>query len=373
MRVLFMIPTLSVGGAEKVLVNLVNLMNKKQFEITVMTLFDGGINKQFLSNEVRYISCFKHQIRGNSHILKLFSQKRLYKFFVKEKYDIVVSYLEGPTARIVSGCPYSETKLIAWIHCTMHNEQEFSVGFRSYNEAKLSYKKYNKCVFVSKEVKNNFLNFCKRADGNEILYNTNNSDKITELSYEKVNDTRFLDTTSFKICAVGKIVPVKGFDRLARIHKKLVDLGYNIQIFILGKGLQQEEIEKYIREHNVEKSFHFMGYQTNPYKYVRKCDLFVCSSFSEGFSTAVTEALIVGTPVVTTDVSGMRELLGDNEYGLITENDENALFEGIRYFLDNPSVLDKYREKAAIRGENFKSKHTVKKVEEMFWNLMEDK
>ena len=84
----------------------------------------------------------------------------------------------------------------------------------------------------------------------------------------------------------------------------------------------------------------FLGYDTNPYKYVAKSDLFVCASFAEGFSTAATEALILATPVCTVDVSGMKELLGeDNEWGLVTENDENALYEGIRRLLDDRAAL----------------------------------
>lgn len=373
MKVLFMIPTLSVGGAEKVLVNLVNLLNKQQFNITVMALFDGGINRKFLSSDVKYVSCFKHQIRGNSHVLKLFPPKKLYTLLVKEQYDIIVSYLEGPTARIVSGCPDVKSKRVSWIHCTMHNKEEFAVGFRNYNEAKLCYEKYDRCIFVSKEVQDNFLKYCERRKGNEVLYNTNNSKKIIEMSYQTPDEKFFCDDKTFKICAVGKIIPVKGFDRLARIHKKLLNDGYNIQVFILGIGTQQEEIEKYIQKNGLQGSFHFMGYKTNPYKYIRRCDLFVCSSLSEGFSTAVTESLIIGTPVVTTNVSGMKELLGDSEYGLITDNNETALRKGIQYLLDNPAVLQEYKEKAIIRGEEFKSERTVNNVEKMFLHLMEER
>ena len=83
-----------------------------------------------------------------------------------------------------------------------------------------------------------------------------------------------------------------------------------------------------------------LGYQTNPYKYVAKCDLFVCASFAEGFSTAATEALIVGTPVCTVEVSGMKEMLGENnEWGVVTENDDEALYHGIKQLLDEPSLL----------------------------------
>ena len=104
--------------------------------------------------------------------------------------------------------------------------------------------------------------------------------------------------------------------------------------------------------------------------YVSKCDLLVCSSYSEGFSTAATEALIVGTPVCTVEVSGMKEMLGNNdEYGIVTENDEEALYRGIKRLLDDPELLRHYRRQAAIRGKAFSTAETVKAVEDMLLQL----
>ena len=125
-----------------------------------------------------------------------------------------------------------------------------------------------------------------------------------------------------------------------------------------------------INENNISDSFSFLGYQTNPYKYVSKADLFVCSSHSEGFSTAATEALIVGTPVCTVEVSGMKEMLGENnEYGIITENTEEALYQGIKSLLDSPELLAHYKEKAIERGKFFSTEKTVKAVEDMLLKL----
>ena len=98
--------------------------------------------------------------------------------------------------------------------------------------------------------------------------------------------------------------------------------------------------------------------------------MYVCSSFSEGFSTAATEALIVGTPVCTVEVSGMKEMLGENnEWGIVTENDEEALYQGIKGLLDDPQLLAHYKEKAAQRGKTFSTENTVRAVEEMLENL----
>lgn len=103
---------------------------------------------------------------------------------------------------------------------------------------------------------------------------------------------------------------------------------------------------------------------------MKKCDLFVCASLAEGFSTAVTEALIVGTPVVSTNCSGAYELLGENnEYGIVTENNEDALYEGIEKILTEENLLQHYKEQARVRGQRFSTEKTVKAVENMLESL----
>ena len=114
-KILFFIHDLGQGGAEKVLVNLVNNMDQTKFDITVLSLFGGGVNEQFLKKSIRYQTVFSKVFPGNSHIMKLCTPKQLHRLFVKENYDIEVSYLEGPTARIISGCPKKETKLVSYI------------------------------------------------------------------------------------------------------------------------------------------------------------------------------------------------------------------------------------------------------------------
>lgn len=149
LKILFLIHDLGQGGAEKVLVNLVNNMDRSKFDITVMSLFGGGVNEQFLKADIHYQSVFQHTFRGNSHIMKLLSPKQLHRLFIKEKFDIEISYLEGPSVRIISGCQAKTTKLVSWVHCTTHNRSDFSIGFRNSKEAANSYKKMNTVCFVS--------------------------------------------------------------------------------------------------------------------------------------------------------------------------------------------------------------------------------
>lgn len=366
-KVLFLIHDLGQGGAEKVLVNLVNNMDYTKFDVTVIALFGGGVNEQFLRPEIKFKAVFKKSFPGNSKVMKLFSPEFLHKYCIKEHYDIEVSYLEGPTARVISGCKDKATKLVSWIHCTMKSEKDVSSGFCSYSEAKDCYNKFHCTAFVSKGVKEAFLKHSGFSGSAHVLYNTIESDVIRKKSRESVDG---LVKDKLKLISVGTLKHVKGYDRLLRIAKRLVLDGEEFHLYILGVGLMQAEMESYINENNLTKHVTLLGYDTNPYKYVAECDLFVCSSYSEGFSTAATEALIVGTPVVTVEVSGMKEMLGENnEYGIVTENDEEALYNGIKKIITTPGLLEDYAKHAEERGKYFSTENTTRAVEKMLIDL----
>ena len=367
-KILFLIHDLDHGGAEKVLVNLVNNMDAQKFDITVMALFGGGVNEQFLKPHIRYRTVFKKPFPGNSHVMKLFSPETLHRWFIKEKYDAEVSYLEGPSARIISGCTDKDTKLVSWIHVEQHNKDKLAFAFRTAKEATECYNRFDKTICVSEFVKNDFCSIMDYKGDVSVLYNTIESENVIMLGQEKEELPK--DDGKIRLIAVGTLKESKGYGRLLKIIRKLLTEKYPIHLYILGKGPMKKDIEQYVKENGMDNEVTFLGYQTNPYKYVANCDLFVCASFAEGFSTAATEALIVGTPVCTVDVSGMKEMLGENnEWGIVTENDEEALYQGIRRILDDPKLLAHYKEKAARRGRKFSTENTVRAVEEMLMNL----
>ena len=361
-KVLFFIPNLSVGGAEKVLVNLVNHLDRSKFDITVQVLFAGGVNEQFLKKDIKLKACFRKTFRANSQILKLFSPEALYKRFVKEHYDIVISYLEGPTARIVSGCKDRSTKKVCWIHIQQEDKKTAAYAFRSYGEAKRCYDSFNRIVCVSEYVKQDFtrlFDYHKRVD---VLYNTNETEQILQMSCKKIDLS--IPTNVVKICIVGKLAVRKGVDKVARIQNRLLKNRYHTHIIFIGNGPEEESLKQYFHEHHIEDTVTFTGYITNPYPIIKYSDLFICASLSEGFSTAATEALILGVPVCTVNVSGMKEMLGEhNEYGIVTDNNEEALYNGIVDLLNDPDLLSHYRRQAQIRGKSFSTERTVKAVE----------
>lgn len=368
-KILFLIHDLGQGGAEKVLVNLVNHLDRSKFDISVTVLFGGGVNEQFLNPDIHFYRVFPREIPGNSKLMKFFTPQQLHRLCVKEHYDIEVSYLEGPSARVVSGCNDLDTKLVSWIHVEQHTMDKLAYPFRGKKEAVECYNRFNQTICVSQYVHDDFcriLNFKKPC---YVLYNTVESDKILVEANELVPELE--ENGEFRLIAVGTLKESKGYMRLLSIVKRLRDEKYPVHLYILGVGPLQMEIEKFIEKNNLKNVVTLLGYQTNPYKYVSKCDALVCASYAEGFSTAVTEALIVGTAVCTVEVSGMKEMLGEqNQYGIVTANNEDALYEGIRRLIDDAELLIHYKKKAKIRGGFFDTENTVKNVEEMFLSLL---
>ena len=175
------------------------------------------------------------------------------------------------------------------------------------------------------------------------------------------------------IIAVGRLTAQKGFDRLLRVHKRLIDAGIRYQLKILGEGEDRKALETFVEQNGLTDTVALCGFQENPYPMLKNAAFYVCSSRYEGFSTTVIESLILGTPVVTTDCTGMQEILGDSEYGLITANDDEAFYEGVKRMLTEPGLLEHYAEQAKIRGRDFKQEKLAKDSEAFFERELQKK
>ena len=280
-------------------------------------------------------------------------------------------YLHGVITKIVANAPKTQ-KTVAYLHANME-KSPFIKSFKSIQDIKKCFENYNRIVAVSEDVKNSFINASDINDNRLVVkYNTFDNEKIIKLSNENI-EPFFKQKQGVSICTVGKLQQVKGHKRLLVAVKRLVDNGINIQLTIVGDGPLRQELQEYINDNNLQDNVYLAGFDTNPYKYVAKSDLFVCSSYSEGFSSVVAESLIMGVPVLTTDCAGMREMLGDNnEYGIVVDNDDESLYKGLESILRDTEMLNKYRIAACERGSIFEKTQTVGAVEKMLEEVINE-
>ena len=345
-KILFFHFDLQGGGAEKVLINLISHLDKTKYDITVYTVFGVGANLSDIPKDVHFKCLFKRLFKGANTIMKLLPPSMLYRMIVHDKYDIEIGYLETSPTRIISGSNNKKSKKYSWVHVEIEDLNKFLVGFNGKKEAITCYNRLDGIFCVSKTVKQSFIHYFPEINVPiNVIYNVNDYDKIYKLSKDPIDIQ--LDNNCFNICSVGRLTTQKRFDRLIRISAVLKEQGYNFHIYILGDGGDRNMLKFLIDDNKLCNYITLLGYNTNPYKYVSKMDLFICSSIKEGYSTAVSEAVALNVPVLTTDVSGMSEILNNGEYGMIVNNNESALLDGLKKFLDDQTLVSRYKE--AIR------------------------
>ena len=199
-----------------------------------------------------------------------------------------------------------------------------------------------------------------------VVYNTVDREEILQKA-EKLLDQK---PEHPLVVSLGRLAEPKNYIRMLKAHKKLIDEGVWHRLTILGEGPQRELLESFIHENHIDQTVSLLGFVENPYPWMKEADILACSSVYECFSTFVTEALILGKPVVTTDVSGMRELLGDSLYGLITDNEDDAFYLGLKQLLCDSRLRDKYAEKAKARGMDFSTENLVRETEMFLENAV---
>lgn len=366
-KILFLINSLQGGGAEKVLLDTVNNLDYTKYDITVMTVIDDGLYKNQLSKDIHYRSMtnFRNKLIrriGSYFIQILLSPKLVYSIFIRKKYDVEIAFLEGAPAKILAASTNKMSKKYAWVHTDLEKYYGQQKIFKSVEENTNCYKKFDKIFCVSQEAKNAF---CRKFKINENVYTQYNVLDDFAIKQEAEQECHFKFSNKFKMISVGRLVYQKGFDRLIDACRMLSDEGFDFELIILGEGNEREKLESSILKFNLEDKVKLLGFQGNPYKYMKQCDLFVCSSRAEGFSTVATEATILGIPIVTTACAGMNDLLGYNQYGLIVENNTKDLFCGLKKAMEDRSLYKCYKERAEIRGKYFNKKDRIEEIEKI--------
>lgn len=350
-KILFCMFRFYKGGTEKIAINLMNNLDKEKYDITLITLFADGGYENLLDKDIKKKSLLKKRIRGISRLLTFIPGHIIYKLLVKDKYDVEIAVGDGITSRIIGSSFNKESKKISWIHMDVLKRGSSMREFKTEKGRKNFYEPFDKIVCVSNDCKDSFVKKFGCKNKTIVKYNPVIIDEILRKADEELDIT--LDKEKLNIVTVGRLSKQKGYDRLLRVHKKLIEEGINHNIYIIGEGPDRKELERYIKENNLTNSIYLLGFKSNPYKYIKKMDLFICSSRDEAFSTVLSEAIILGKPILTTECAGTKELLGNNEFGIICENNEIDLYNKLKLVIKDNKVIEYYKFKSNERSYFF--------------------
>lgn len=334
-KIVFGITSLRLGGAERVLVDIVNEICDK-YDITIFTLYGNGEFESQLSDKVKVISVYQEQFEEMKSFKKKWIslqlvngglRKRIYNKYIKNKYDVEVAFLEGPITWILS--EKGNSRKIAWVHNDI--EDVFGKGTASKMKQSMNKKAYecfDDLVFVSNDNKRKFIEYFEdNKVPKRVIYNYLNCDEvIKKADMDKVKE---IDSKEISFVQVSRLVDQKAVSRLIDVHKKLIDDGYKHKIYIVGDGPLREELDSKINDLGVDKSFILLGQRKNPYPYIKRCDYFMLTSYYEGYPMVLLEGKALNKYILITD-SAARETLSDYEDKMIVSNNEDGIYEGIR-------------------------------------------
>lgn len=383
-KILFVINSLTIGGSEKSLVSLLNCIDYNQYQVDLLMFkkgedFDKYIPKEVnildipdyykflnkekikikLSKKIKFILCRLNtslELRKGKRLQAeqiLYNNQKIVLKNLKEQYDVAIAYSQGmPTYFIAE--KVNANKKLAWINC------DYKITGYDKDLDYTFYKKIDKIIAVSKYCKESIVSVNKEYEKKtEVILDIVNPKLIQKMANE---EEVFTDKTSINILTVARlIIHYKGYDIAIKAAKLLKDDGYNFKWFVVGEGYHRKDIEDLIEKNGLEDNFILLGKKINPYPYMKNCDIYVQPSRKEGFGLTVVEAKILNKPIVCTKFETSKEIINNEEDGLVVGINAKELYLGIKRYLDDIEFKNKI-EHNLYNEEKYTSIEEINKI-----------
>lgn len=379
-KVLFVVDEKQMGGVSILLEDILHKINLKKYQIDILVLHNNGDYLNNLPNSVNMIYGGKFfdtidltfgQVLHTKNIGKIYSKLKM-TFLMKtgliikvikkerdkmslDKYDVEVAFKDGyPAIFTAFG---NSTKKYHWLH-TDYSMYDCTARYRSL--FKKVYPHFDKIIGISESVLNRFK---EKYDvtKTDVIFNIIDKNKIITKSKE---ETIKFDKNKVNLISVGRIHNMKGYDRLVDVMHKLDQDGKleNVVLRIIGDGPDFEMVNSNVTKYNLQDKVIMMGRKRNPFPYVLASDCFLMCSRYEPFGLVILEAMILGTPVLSCDVASIKEIM-DEKYGLIVDNSEEGLYEGIAKICKDHKILVEKRNN--LKKYDYAIDKIIKQIEDL--------
>lgn len=402
-QILFIMPDLPSGGAEKLLIDILRNFDHERYAVTLLLEYRQGVYLPDIPSEVNLKTMFKasniwlerwHRLLHILHCYHLYHAvvHKLVLLFVLRglKFDTIVSFMEGEAVRLHSYLMGKAKRNVSWVHIDLKTKHWTQIFFRSDRHECRVYEGMDCVVFVSQEAKSKFLEL---YNVNEkkccVQYNLIDKESITVSGErlavsgikgegmacgrvkgegeglrpgegERVKGEGEASLTAHRspltvptICMVGRLNPQKRYDRALRVAKRLKEDGIDFTLQILGEGHLEAELKEMARELDIEDRVEWKGFVKPPYGYMQAADIYWNTSEAEGYPLVVCEAVCLGRPVVATAICGTTEILAQGAYGCLTSEKEEDIYQKMKEMLTSETRRQEYAAKALEGAERF--------------------
>jgi len=377
MKILVLHGHLSMGGEERVLLNVLRNLVELNYDVDLLITWNHKENNLFeneIPKKVNYEFLFDSYNGKNKLIKEIYRikakttyLKKIEKKIKNEKYDIVIDY----SSNLLKYDNFDiKIPVFAWIHFSLTFGEKLTL--EKIKKYKKQYKKYSKIFAITRVMKEEFINKVGIDEKKvELVYNPIDL-KLIQKKAENVEKKyeNYLKQDYF--LQVSRLTQQKQPEHLVDIYYKLKQAGIKEKLYFIGDGEKKEIIKQKIKEYNLEDDIILLGQIENPYPFFKNAKLFVHTAKYEGLPTVLLESLALGTPVVSYDCpTGPRDILGkNNEYGeLISLNDKDMFVEKVLELMNSKEKYEKYKKLSLIRANDFSMENNKVKLKELIENI----
>ena len=367
-KVLFFIYQLGAGGAGRTLLNVINHIDRTQFEPILVTLNYEGSYEAYLQDDIRFIKLDTKRLRSAIFPLA--------KVIRQERPDLIFSTIPNYNLIAIMArlCSFTKAKNIVREAALLGEEDSANLKLVIYG---MFYRLASHVISLSEGVK---VNLVERYNVNPtqitVIYNPIDLKNLTheaETGLMPATHEQLFQTDAKTIVTAGRLVKDKDQQTLIKAFS-IVNQKLPSELIILGVGEEEETLRALTRKLDIEQSVHFIGFQKNPYMYFKRADLFALSSLREGFGHVLVEALATGTPVVSTNCKpGAEEVLANGKYGTICEvgNSQDMADAMYEVLTLSPQETTERIEKGLQRANEFAAQTIVNQYESTFSQVID--
>ena len=364
-RYLFIYGEINGGGAERVLLDILQNFDYTCNSVDLLQINSGGLLIDEVPKDVNVIKAwdsypisYKAALRcslwlGNQSLIR----NRLLRAIDNKHYDVAISFLEGMPTKCHALITDVADRNYSWVHCDLDKFRYTSDLYRGDEELE-AYNSIDVVVSVSNDTAEAFARrfpTCKAQS--MVVYNPIDKCKILRMADEKT-----IDNQDFTITVCGRLTPQKKIGRVLRLVKRLKANKRKVKIQLIGDGELRSDLQSQANELDVTDTVEFVGFTRNPYPYIKSSQMLLSTSCAEGFSLVICEAMTLGVPVVATKTAGPMEILDDNKYGLLCEHDDESIYNAVCRMMDNDDLRKQYIELGKLRVEKFSITNTMTEI-----------
>lgn len=368
MKIAFLINSLTSGGAEKIVVTIVNKLQKENYEVELICLEKNNFYNLSKDIKIKYLTNNSGDSNGIKKLFQIpFLAFKLRNYIIANDIQIVQSHLYRA----------NYINVLSNILGAKHQTQIVNHGIASRYKIKgllgkinlfliqSLYSKAHTIITISKEMKNDLNNLFLFRNNQLVINNPYDLENINCLKIEENKEFLF-DSKKTYLITMGRLIKLKRYDD---VIKSLKNLPENVELILLGDGQEKENLKALTEKLNLKERTHFIGNVKNPFNYLSRADIFILSSETEGFPNSLIEALSCNLPVISTDcISGPREILAPKtessellkkdfkveEFGILYPvNNVMELSKAIIFLLENPNIYEDLKLKSIKRANDF--------------------